>query len=145
VPIPSYATDASVAAYMHATLGPVADLLGYAVAYSYEEAIAGTLLMLGWEAVTEADTATKTARLRAVARWQAWQMVADQTAGYTEFSSDGQHHYAQQLHAQAKAMALAAEMDAQRLGVGGAMVSRTKLRYPQDPYDSSFAESERTL
>lgn len=147
MPLPTYATESDLATYMHATLGPVATLMAYAVPGSYAEPLAGTLLVMGYVAVTEADTATKTAQLRAVARWQAWQMVADQTAGYSAFSADGQSHQPQQIHTQALARAAAAETDALRLGVAvaGATVGVTKLRYKSDPYDSSFDDSERTL
>lgn len=146
MPVPTYSTETEVAAYLHATLGRVADLMAYTVPASYAEPIASALLTLGWDAVTEADTAAKTAQLRAVARWQAWQMVADQTAGYSQFSADGQSHSPQQIHQQASARAFAAEMEAQRLGVattGAATVIR--VRHKHDPYDSSFAEEDRTL
>jgi hypothetical protein len=146
VPLPTYLTEAQLAAYLHATLGPVADLMSYTVPASYAEPIAGTLLTLGWDAVTDADTATKTAQLRAVARWQAWQMVADQTAGYSSFSADGQSHQVNQVHVQAVARAAAAEMDALRLGVavGGAAVSVVSVIHRHDPYSDLLDDEDKT-
>lgn len=147
MPLPTYTTETQLAAYLAVMLGPVADLLGYAVPASYEDPIAGSLLMLGWDAVTEADTATKTAQLRAVARWQAWQMVADQTAGYSAIAADGHSHHPEQIHQQATLRAAAAEMEALRLGVAvsGATVSVIRTRHKHDPYDSSWDDEDRTL
>lgn len=93
---PASYTEPGLALYMHATLGKVAEALGYTAPTSYQEAVNTTLLALG---LTDIAQATDMGALRAVAAREAWRKAASDAAAYFDFSADGASYTRSQLFA----------------------------------------------
>ena len=132
---PTSYTEATLAAYMHATLGDVASALGWAAGTaSYGEAVNETLIAYGAADIATVSGTEGIAKLRALARVESWRQVASYTAGAFDFSADGATYNRSQIHAQAvKALALA-EADAMRYGAYGYEVVIQNVRDMHDPY-----------
>lgn len=132
---PASYTEATLAAYMHSALGDTATALGWAAGTaSYGEAINETLLAYGAGDIATVTGNDNIARLRALARAEAWRQVAAYTAGNFDFSADGASYNRSQMHAQAKAAVQMAEADAMRYGAYGYDVVIQNVQDVHDPY-----------
>lgn len=134
--VPASYDQHEITYYMHSTLGKTAEALGWAPPNSYEEAVTDTLLLYG---VDDIASATDIEKLRACARLAAWQAVEADTAGYFQFSTDGQSFHREQIHQQATAMVKRERVKAMRYGVG-LTVSSTPVTHAHDPF--VYSESE---
>lgn len=132
---PTSYTEATLAAYMHATLGDVASALGWASGTaSYGNAVDEALLAYG---ATDIATITGTegiAKLRALARAESWRQVAAYTAADFDFTADGATYNRSQIHAQAVKALAQAEADALRHGAYGYSMIVQNVRDVHDPY-----------
>jgi hypothetical protein len=101
---PTSYTEKSLAEFMHAELGRVANVLTYNVGASdpgdYAEAVNESLLIYGAETI---DAAADIAKLRAIAREQAWKKAVGDLTTFFKFSADGGSYERQQMFEQAKA------------------------------------------
>lgn len=142
---PTSYTEATLAAYMHATLGDVASALGWAAGTaSYGEAVNETALAYGVDDITTIAGRDNIARLRALARVESWRQVMSYTAGNFDFSADGASYDRSQIHAQAvKALALA-EADAMKYGAYGYEMVAQNVRDVHDPY-AYIPDDDRVL
>lgn len=142
---PTSYTEATLAAYMHATLGDVASALGWASGTaSYGEAVNETALAYGVDDITTITGRENIARLRALARAESWRQVMAYTAGDFDFSADGASYNRSQVHAQAKAALQLAEADAMRYGAYGFDVVVQNVRDVHDPY-AYIPDDDRVL
>lgn len=97
--IPSAYTELTLAEYMETVTRNVSGALGW-TADDFSEAIVDTLIAYG---VTDLTDATDIAKLRALAKVEAWRLCADGTAADYNFSADGGNYSRQQLHEHAVA------------------------------------------
>lgn len=134
MPAPTAYTEESLAEYMHTMLGPVASSLGYEVETgSYGEAVNDALLMYGVDDIATVSGRENITRLRLLARWCAWKMVADHTAGDHDFSADGGSFSRSQINAQARKRLQ--DMESEVLAVDPAYsVEVVKVTHKHDPY-----------
>lgn len=130
--------------YMIDVLKEVADLLGWTSATSdLQEAVNETLLAYGVDNISEISGRENIRRLRAFARYQAWNAVVNATAGYYNFSADNGRFDRSQINAQARENLKSAESDLltftdqYRVGVD-------TLNYKNDPYQYR-PEDDRTI
>jgi len=97
--IPSSYTELSLAAFMVTVTRSVTGALDWS-ADDFGEAVNDTLLAYG---VTAVASATDIAKLRALARVEAWRTVVDGTAADIDFAADGGDYKRSQMHSQARA------------------------------------------
>jgi hypothetical protein len=109
MPAPSVYTEAELAAYMHSVLGAVAAALGYTAPGSYQEAVNETLLAYGVDDIADA---TDIRKLRMLARVQAWQLAANDTAGDMDFKAGSTSFSRSQVHEQVLKNLSEAQVDA---------------------------------
>lgn len=132
--VPTSYTSETLAAAMHAWLGPLAASLGWSAPTSYSEAITSALVLYG---VSDLSQATDIAKLRALALYTAWQAAAAAVAaevnwsrGIESVSSSHRHTAALQQVAAAKAAA----SEAGYLPVVKAEMRQHRITYVNDPY-----------
>ena len=110
---PTAYTEKSLAEYMCAQLGDLSTILaltvGTADAGSLNEALNTTLLAYG---VSDISAALDIAKLRALARVQAWQLAVDRLTALYDFSVDGGSYQRAQMVTQARFNLAAARLDA---------------------------------
>lgn len=135
MPAPTAYTEAGLAAYMHAQLGDVADVLGWSTGAgtgNYTEAVNEALIAYG---VGDIALATSIGKLRAVARREAWRLALNSLVARTDFTIDGQQFADSKLADAARARLAEAEADALAFGVGVlATVGQGTVRWVNDPY-----------
>lgn len=106
--IPSSYTEFTLASYMLTVTTNVAAALGWD-ADNFEEAVNDALVAYG---VTDIADATDIAKLRAIAKVEAWRAVVDGTAADIEFTADGANFKRNQMHSQALAALERAQAEA---------------------------------
>lgn len=132
---PTSYTEATLASYMHSVLGDVATALGWAAGTaSYGEAVNEALLVYGVDSISSVSGRDNIAKLRALARVEAWRQVAAYTAGGYDFTADGASYQRSQMHAQAMASMRTAEADAMQYGGYGYEAIFQNLEHVHDPY-----------
>jgi hypothetical protein len=137
---PTSYTEATLAEYILAILGPVAAALGWAEQADVQETLNEALLAYGVADIADADDIAK---LRALARREAWRAAAAATAGDYDFEADGGRYNRSQVHAQALAAFQAAMVDAMPYDPDYA-VSVDAIVHIHDPY-TVLDDEERTL
>lgn len=141
---PSTYSEATLKAYMHSMLGPVATSLGWVVVDSdYDEAVNDALLLMG---VSDIDTVSgneQIRRVRLLAQLSVWRRVEGHTAGDFAFSADGASYSREQVHAQARSIVQDLERQCMAwLPEYEAVLQRTDMLH--DPYEDRDYE-DRTL
>lgn len=132
---PTSYTEATLATYMHSVLGDVATTMGWSAGTaSYGEAVNETLLAYGVDSISSISGRDGIAKLRALARVEAWRQVISNTAGGYDFSADGASYSRSQMHEQALASMRVAEADAMQYGGYGYEAIFQNLEHVQDPY-----------
>ncbi len=106
--LPSSYIESTLRDYMFAVTGSVASALGW-TAVNFTEAVNDVLFAYG---VTDIADAADIAKLRALAKVEAWRAVADATVADYQFSADGGSYSRQQMHQQAVAAWQRAEAEA---------------------------------
>lgn len=109
MPIPAAYTEDQLALYMHRALGQVADVLGLNPVSDYGDAVIDTLLAYGAQNISQA---TDMAKLRTLARREAWRLANDAAATRYDVNIDGAQMARSQLHTQIAAGLSRAETDA---------------------------------
>lgn len=97
-----------MASYMLNATNNVAAALGWD-ADNFEEAVNDALVAYG---VTDIADATDVAKLRTIAKVEAWRAVVDGTAADIEFTADGANFKRNQMHSQALAALERAQSEA---------------------------------
>lgn len=116
--MPAGYTEATLKAYMHAVLGPVATTLGWTVdGGSYNEAANEAIAAYGVDDVETVAGRDAIRALRAVARREAWRAVMQATASHYDLTTDGASRHRSQMHAQAREMFALADGECTALGV----------------------------
>lgn len=128
--LPTSYTEATLGAFIHADLGPVATTLGWSVAGGSYAEIINEALIIG-NATSVADLSV--AKARALVRVAAWRVVAQHTAGDYKFSADGASYDRQQMHAHAVAQAARCEADAADY-MPVALIGSDTIKYVNDPH-----------
>lgn len=131
--LPASYTEATLGAFMHTELGPVATTLGWTYAGgSYGEALNEVSALAGGMAITDMSAL----KARALARVAVWRQVVNHTAGDYTFQADGGTFNRKEFHDNARARMLQVETDAAAEGfLGGAYkVASESLTYVNDPY-----------
>lgn len=135
--LPASYTEATLAAYMATELGQLATALGYSGSAGYQEAVNGALALYG---VADVAQATDIAKLRALARLEAWKLAASGAA--YDFSADGASFSRSQLMDQINARLRAAELEAASYAdLPGYAAAVTGVTYTEDYYADTGSES----
>lgn len=141
--IPSGYTEQALAAYMHDVLGAVGTSLDFSVTDGdYAEAVNDALVAYGVDDIQTVSGRANIARLRALARVEAWRLVVRNTAGDYDFQADGARYNRSQIHAQAQENLQEALNDAAaydpsyRVGID-------RIVHKHDPY-AYLPEEDRT-
>lgn len=145
--LPTSYTEKTLADYMDARLGPVADALAWTVGVadpgSYAEMVNEALTAYGVSDVTTITGLANLAKLRALAEVALWRAVVFQTAGDFDFSADGGSYSRSQIHAQAKEALALAEQRAVTYAPEY-VVGVDAVRLVHDPY-TYLPDEERDL
>ena len=147
MPVPESYDEESLAEFMHATLGAIGTDLGFTPTGvgSYQEAVNTTLLTYGDVAIGDITAFSDIARLRAIAKVEAWRMAVIESAAYFDVSDGAQSLKLSQVHKQAKETLALVEQEA---SVHGALSTNRatihRVSRPHDPY-SHIEDSARTL
>ena len=132
--VPSSYTEATLKAYMHKTLGKVAQLLEFSVDFgSYDEAVNQALLDYGTDDITTISGADNIIKIRALAKVQAWQLAFDNAAALMGFTADGGTYNRNQIHAMIEKNLEAANTAALRYSTHY-QITRRKADAIHDPY-----------
>jgi hypothetical protein len=132
VTVPTSYTEATLKAFMHATIGAVADSLEWTtVGTKYDEAMIETLLAYG---VTDIANATDIKKLRALARREVWRSVLAEVSSDIDFSADGARYSQQQLFTMAQQQFQMASADATPFDSSGSNVVSLETVNYGDPY-----------
>lgn len=132
MPVPSYTSEADLAAYMENVLGAVAASLGWtAVAGDFDEAVNEALLAYD---VSDIEDATDIRKLRALARYYAWKAAAASLAAYYDFQSADERFNRSQMQKAAAENLRSAEADLAEFGVGPFAAYVDSITRTQDPY-----------
>lgn len=96
MPIPTTYTEGELAVYMHATLGELAAWLALTPnTSSYDQQITDTLIAYQ---VIDIASANDIAKLRAIAKREAWRMAMERTAIAYNISADDQRFDREKIH-----------------------------------------------
>lgn len=138
--IPSSYTESALRDYMVTVTANVAGAIGW-TATEFTEPVNDVLVAYGVDNITDA---TDIAKLRSLARVEAWRAVAGATVADYNFSADGGSYSRNQLHEQAVKALERAESEASANGyaaTGAMTIDLGGLKY-QDPYltDESLFE-----
>ena len=106
--LPTSYTESELRTYMLGVTSAVANAVGW-TATNFTEAVNDAMSAYG---VTDIALATDIAKLRSIAKVEAWRAVADATVADFQFSADGGSYNRQQIHQQAVAALERAENDA---------------------------------
>lgn len=106
--IPTSYTESELRTYMLGVVSAVANALGW-TATDFAEAVNDALSTYGVSDITEA---TNIAKLRSIAKVEAWRAIAGATVADFQFSADGGSYSRQQMHQQAVAALQRAEAEA---------------------------------
>lgn len=106
--IPTSYTESTLRDYMLTVTENVASALGW-TATKFTEAVNDALVAYG---VSDITSATDIAKLRTLAKVEAWKAVVDGTAADIEFTADGATFKRQQMHQQAVAALERAQAEA---------------------------------
>lgn len=137
MPVPTSYTEESLAVFMDATLGEVADLLGWSAngvtTGSYGSAVEDALVACGVKTI---DQITNVAKLRAAAKVSAWTLACTALLTRYDFQSEQQSFRRSQMVDNAKVQLARAESEAATYGViPGWSVEASPLVHDNDPYD----------
>jgi hypothetical protein len=130
--LPSSYTESSLRDYMLFCVSALADTLGLA-ASDFSEAVNDALVAYG---VTDIALATNIAKLRGIAKAEAWRLIVTTTVGEYNFSADGGSYSREQLHKHAVDALARAEADAISRGYmdsGAPMITMGSMKHT-DPY-----------
>lgn len=136
MPAPTVYTEQTLTAYMLSVTSKISSVLQLD-AHDFTEAVADTLLAYG---VDDISSATRIAKLRALAKVEAWRTVKAATAGQVTFSADGSSFNLSDLREQAQSNLETAELEAMHYGLTGYAVGVAAISYANDPY----AETEES-
>jgi hypothetical protein len=132
--VPTAYTEDTLAEYMHSALREVATTLGFAPGDGdYDEAVNEALLAYG---VTDIAEATQIAKLRTLARREAWRQAQSAAAARFDFSADGGDYSRSQLHKQITTNLERAEADAAPYATVAYRISRKAIRF-NDAYSAA--------
>lgn len=141
--LPDKYTEASLKAYMHAALGPIAGVLGWSVDEgNYDEPLNDTLLAYGVSDVEQVTGAEQLKRLRALARYQVWKAAVSGLAALYDFETDGQRFERSQLMRHAEQALALAESEALPY-LAEYSIGVIRVEHPHDPYQY-YPLEERT-
>ena len=130
--LPSSYTESALRDYMLASVGTVGSMLSL-TASSFTEAVNDALVAYG---VTDIALATNIAKLRGIAKVEAWRLIVTTTVGEYNFSADGGTYSREQLHKHAVDALARAEADAVSRGYmdsGAPLISVGSMKHT-DPY-----------
>jgi hypothetical protein len=131
MPVPSHYTEASLRMYMLDVTGGLGTRLELATGDFYE-AVSSALLSYG---VDDINQATDMAKLRAVARMEAWRTAWNKATGAYDFTADGSSFKRSDLAKQAQAQLEQAEREAMSYGaIAGYAVTTARMGHANDPY-----------
>lgn len=129
--LPTIYDDTTLAAFMLGVLGDVGSVLGMTTG-SFPEAINDVLLVYGVADLTDADDIAK---VRALARVEAWKLALVNAASRYDVSDGTQSLKRSQLLAQIKTALGQAQEDASDVvDIVSATASRSSVIYADDPY-----------
>ncbi|HLA87370.1 MAG TPA: hypothetical protein VJL10_05085 [Anaerolineales bacterium] len=131
--IPTSYTESTLATFMHAALGDVAVVLGYANPATYAETINDTLLAYGTDDISTISGQAGILKLRTLAKVFAWQKAVGDLSTRFHFSADGGNYDRQQMFENAKKTLDSLEIAAMAYDPAYSVVI-TKSRYKNDPY-----------
>lgn len=130
MPLPVSYTEQTLAEYMHAELREFALGLNWTPTASYAEAVSCAILAYG---VFSIDDCTDIAKLRALARVEAWRAAAAAVAGdYTFRDGISTHHRAELLRNALEGLKIALGDAAAYLP--GVCIEKRSVKFSQDPY-----------
>lgn len=130
-PIPVSYSEETLAAYMLAVLADVGSVLGFD-GDEFDEAINDTLLAYGEDDIADA---TDIAKLRALARVEAWKLALIAAAARYDVSDGTQSLKRSQILSQIKsALAVAVDDASAYTGDDSNVVGRATVVYADDPY-----------
>lgn len=130
--LPSSYTESDLRDYMLSAVSTVAGMLSM-VADDFTEPVNDALVAYG---VADIALATDIAKLRSIAKAEAWRLVVDATVGEYNFSADGGSYSREQLHKHAVDALTRAEADAISRGYidsGAPTITLGAFRHT-DPY-----------
>lgn len=143
MPAPNAYTEAQLAAYMQAVLGDIGVTLGWEEdTAAFDEPINDVLLSYGVEDVADA---LDIAKLRTIARREAWRAAVGSLAAYYDFSSDQERFQRSQMLTGAHAALAQAEADCAQYGIGAFVAEVIPVTRTQDPYVWSDDDSARLI
>lgn len=129
--VPTAYDETQLKAYMLDVVGGLGARLEL-IANDFNEAVISTLLLYG---VNEAEDAKDIAKLRAIARMEAWRRAASKATGAYDFTADGSTFRRSELAKQAQQELEQAEREAMSYGaLVGYRVTTARLRHTNDPY-----------
>ena len=130
--LPSSYTESALRDYMLASVGTVGSMLSL-TASSFTEAVNDALVAYG---VTDIALATNIAKLRGIAKVEAWRLIVTTTVGEYNFSADGGTYSREQLHKHAVDALARADADAVSRGYmdsGAPTITVGSMKHT-DPY-----------
>lgn len=131
MPIPAAYTEQELGAYMLGVTGGLGTRLELAVA-DFDEGVTSALLAYGVDDIANADDIAK---LRALARVEAWRTAWNHATGAYDFTADGSSFKRSELAKQAQAQLEQAEREAMAYGgIVGYTVTAARMVYANDPY-----------
>lgn len=147
--VPTAYTEASLAEFMIAALGDLgADLGLTGPGADFDEAINDVLIAYGADDIADIAGASNIAKLRALARVQAWRLAVVQAAARYDMSDGTQSLKRSQLMGAAEKALAIAEADAAVYGTSddgsGYSVAVDAIVYSSDPY-AYLPDSARVL
>ena len=131
MPVPTVYSEAALKSYMLVVTGNLGTVLGLSEG-DFNEAVNDTLLAYDTSTIAGA---TDIAKLRALAKVQAWRVAKAKAAGKTDFTADGATFKRSQLMQQAQAGLEMAENEAISYGsYTGYAMTASGFVYVGDPY-----------
>jgi hypothetical protein len=129
--VPTAYTASQLQAFMLRTTGNLGTVLSLTT-IDFEDAVTDVLLGYG---VNTIESASDIAKLRALAKVEAWKVAKAKAAGRTDFDADGASFTRSQLIEQAQSNLEMAEQEAMvHGGLAGYAVTTAVFTYPGDPY-----------
>jgi len=142
MPAPSSYSESMIRDYMYSTTKGVVDVINW-TANDFVEPVNDLLIAYGVDTINDA---TDIAKLRAMAKIEAWRAMVSATSGEFDYSSDsGQtalHYKRSQLHEQAKAALTLAQGDAVTAGHVSSSDTSHSIQFGQLIYSDPYAPDE---
>jgi hypothetical protein len=132
--VPAIYTESTLAQYMEGTLGSTSGVLSMAAADGdFDEAVNSALLTYGQTDISQITGSDNIAKLRTLARLEAWRVALASAAGDFDFEADGGRYSRGQIHTRIVDNLARAEIDA-LVYLPGYQVGAQAITWTQDPY-----------